>query len=296
MTSNKTPRSFGTHDGSFHADEVTACALLLNFDLIDQDKIVRTRNMQQLAKCEYVCDVGGVYDAEEKLFDHHQLDYQGGMSSAGMILLYLKESGIIHEREYQYFCEALINGVDEHDNGRDPLIPGLCTYSHIIALFVPFLPDTNAEKQDKAFFQALEFARGHLKRMHERFQYMQQCRNTVEKAMQEGRECLFFDHYTPWLELFFELGGEDHPALFIIMPSGEHWKLRGVPPSLRQKMKVRVPLPEEWAGLLEDDLKKVSGIPGAIFCHKGRFISVWKTKDDAIKALEYVLSKSKGGV
>ena len=30
------PRSFGTHDGSFHADEVTACALLLLFDLIDR--------------------------------------------------------------------------------------------------------------------------------------------------------------------------------------------------------------------------------------------------------------------
>ena len=26
-------RSFGTHDGSFHADEVTACALLLFFNL-----------------------------------------------------------------------------------------------------------------------------------------------------------------------------------------------------------------------------------------------------------------------
>ncbi|MDF2550599.1 MAG: hypothetical protein K0S07_1666, partial [Chlamydiales bacterium] len=31
----KQPRSFGTHDGSFHADEVTACALLLLVDLID---------------------------------------------------------------------------------------------------------------------------------------------------------------------------------------------------------------------------------------------------------------------
>ncbi len=27
------PRSFGTHDGSFHADEVTACALLLLFGI-----------------------------------------------------------------------------------------------------------------------------------------------------------------------------------------------------------------------------------------------------------------------
>nr|NGX27459.1 hypothetical protein [Chlamydiota bacterium] len=37
-------RSLGTHDGSFHADEVSACALLLVFDLIDRDKIFRTRD------------------------------------------------------------------------------------------------------------------------------------------------------------------------------------------------------------------------------------------------------------
>jgi len=55
-------------------------------------------------------------------------------------------------------------------------------------------------------------------------------------------------------------------------------------------MKVRFPLPQEWAGLIDEELKEASGIPGAIFCHKGRFISVWETREDALKALEYVLS------
>ncbi len=70
------------------------------------------------------------------------------------------------------------------------------------------------------------------------------------------------------------------------MPSGKYWKLRGIPPNAEDKMKVRQPLPEEWAGLLEEDLKKITGIPGALFCHKGRFISVWKTKSDALNAFE----------
>jgi uncharacterized UPF0160 family protein len=56
-------------------------------------------------------------------------------------------------------------------------------------------------------------------------------------------------------------------------------------------MQVRVPLPQEWAGLLGDDLKRISGIPGAIFCHKGRFVSVWETKEDVFKALESVLER-----
>ena len=93
----------------------------------------------------------------------------------------------------------------------------------------------------------------------------------------------------PWMECFFEMGGENHPALFVVMPSSGHWKLRGIPPNNEERMKVRQPLPEKWAGLLEEELKQISGIPGAIFCHKGRFISVWETKEDVLKALNYVL-------
>jgi uncharacterized UPF0160 family protein len=94
------------------------------------------------------------------------------------------------------------------------------------------------------------------------------------------------------MENFFELGGVEHPAKFIIMPSGNHWKLRGIPPTLKRNMEVRVPLPLEWAGLLDAELKEVTQIPGAIFCHKGRFISVWETQEDACKALESVLKLS----
>jgi len=76
-----------------------------------------------------------------------------------------------------------------------------------------------------------------------------------------------------------------------VMTSGGPWKLRGIPPNGEHRMQVRVPLPQEWAGLRDEELAKVSGIPGAIFCHKGRFISVWQTKEDAMKALEYMLRK-----
>src|SRR5271170_2959520 len=98
MEIEKIPRSFGAHDGTFHADEVTACALLLLFNLIDADKIVRTRELERLEQCEYVCDVGGIYDPAKKLFDHHQVGYQGSLSSAGMILLHLKASHLINEQ------------------------------------------------------------------------------------------------------------------------------------------------------------------------------------------------------
>jgi uncharacterized UPF0160 family protein len=111
------------------------------------------------------------------------------------------------------------------------------------------------------------------------------------KAMKAGGNVLFFEKSMPWIDVFFDMGGERHPAQFVVMPSGSHWKLRGIPPNSKDRMKVRVPLPEAWAGLMDDDLKKVTGIQGAIFCHKGRFISVWETKDDALKALNLILKK-----
>lgn len=290
IETRKIPRSCGTHDGTFHADEVTACGLLMLFDLIDKDKIIRTRDLEKLSKCAYVCDVGGEYEPDRLLFDHHQVDYQGPMSSAGMVLKYLHDSGFVSGPEYEFFNSSLVKGVDAHDNGRDPLIPGYSSFSHVVSNFTPIRHDCTSEEQDEAFRSALDFVYDHLKRLRKRFEYTRSCREIVKACMEKYPKCLLFDQNLPWLEIFFELQGNEHPAIFVIMPSGGHWKLRGIPPTYENRMQVRVPLPKKWAGLLEEDLKKASGIPGAIFCHKGRFISVWETKEDALKALEYTLN------
>lgn len=290
----KIARSFGTHDGSFHADEVTACALLLLFNLIDRDKIIRTRDLKKLSSCEYICDVGGVYNTQEKKFDHHQAEYTGSLSSAGMILSYLKEIRLISPHFYDFLNQSLIKGIDDHDNGRDPQIKGLCSFSLVVSNFAPIEYQVGDETLEIAFQEALNFVLGHLQRLSQRYNYIQSCKTVVKKVMESDTSCLFFDKGMPWMESFFELGGAHHPAAFVIMPSGNHWKLRGIPPSLEDRMNVRVPLPQEWAGLINHELKRVTGIPGAIFCHKGRFISVWETKEDALKALQIVLNLKEG--
>lgn len=289
MSESKILRSFGTHSGTFHADEVTACALLLLFDRIDKDKVFRTRDSSILNRCEYVCDVGGVYNTEKKMFDHHQAEYQGRLSSAGMILQFLWKQNDLADKEYEFFNQSLILGIDDHDNGRALEAPGVCTFSHVIANFTPIFYDSSHELQNAAFHEAVQFVLGHLKRMWERYHYIQSCRQIVSDCMKESKECLIFDKGIPWLETFFEMNGTTHPALFVIMPSGDHWKLRAIPPTLNERMKVRVPLPLKWAGLRDEELQKISGVSGAIFCHKGRFVSVWETKEDAMKALELIM-------
>lgn len=286
------PRSFSTHDGTFHADEVTAAALLVVFDLIDRTLIYRTRDPKVLQTCEFVCDVGGVYAPERKKFDHHQASYKGDLSSAGMVLRYLKDSGRLSQEEYDFINRSLILGVDAHDNGKAAQIKGYCTFSNVVSNFTPIPYDAPADLQNRAFMEALDFVCGHLERLKERYRYMNSCRNLVAECMKNCKDCLVFEEGIPWIESFFELGGERHPALFVIMPSGKHWKLRGIPPTFEERMRVRVSLPMKWAGLLDEELQTISGIEGAVFCHKERFISVWKTREDALKALKLAIKIS----
>lgn len=281
-------KSIGVHDGSFHADEISACALLIHFGLVEKGKVLRSRDLELLSKCEYVCDVGGIYDPRLKRFDHHQVDYKGDLSSAGMVLSYLKDTAHISSALYEHLNHSWIMGVDAHDNGRYTADIGTSTFSHIIANFMPIEYDCTDKQLDTSFHEALEFTLLHLARMVERFYYMRSCRKEVEDAMKNSDEVLLFDRTLPWMDLFFEMGGEEHPARFVIMPSSSGWKLRGIPPNTRDRMRVRQPLPEKWAGLLDDKLAAVSGIAGAVFCHKGRFISVWKTKEDALAALKKI--------
>jgi uncharacterized UPF0160 family protein len=283
-------KSLGTHDGVFHADEVTACALLVLCELVDSHSIVRSRDPEVLNKCEFICDVGGDFDPQRKLFDHHQSDYEGSLSSAGMILEYLRDQKKFTSQEYQFLNDSVIHGVDLHDNGRSPTqFEGFCLFSHVVSNFNPV--DYSATKEDRkeAFLEALDFVLAHLKRLLKRFNYIHSCESLVAKAMKEGGEVLFFEKTIPWIESFFELGGEKHEARFVVMPAGPHWKLRGIPPSWKNRMKVRLPLPLQWAGLLVKDLEVETGIKGAVFCHKERFTSVWETKDAALKALDWIL-------
>ena len=63
-----------THDGSFHADDLFACATLsvLLEKKGEAFEIIRTRDGDIIRNGDYVFDVGGIYDPENNRLDHHQ--------------------------------------------------------------------------------------------------------------------------------------------------------------------------------------------------------------------------------
>jgi uncharacterized UPF0160 family protein len=58
-----------THNGAFHADDVTAVTLLSM--LSPGAELLRTRNMHLVRADDVVVDVGGVYDPAAARYDHH---------------------------------------------------------------------------------------------------------------------------------------------------------------------------------------------------------------------------------
>ncbi len=53
----------------------------------------------------------------------------------------------------------------------------------------------------------------------------------------------------------------------------------------------RADLPEAWAGLTDAALEAASGVPGAKFCHNGRFIAVASKRDAIIQMADLAIAE-----
>ena len=103
-------------------------------------------------------------------------------------------------------------------------------------------------------------------------------------AVEDGRAVVFLDEGYVWKPAYFDNDGIHHPTDFVLLPGDGTSRIVAIPPepgSFAQKR----PLPVEGAGLIDDELAAVTGIAGAKFCHKNRFIAVFETREGALAAL-----------
>jgi uncharacterized UPF0160 family protein len=108
----------------------------------------------------------------------------------------------------------------------------------------------------------------------------------MDRAVADRCSVVFLDEYHPWKQPYFDNGGETHPTAYVMFPSApDSWKIVAIPPTIEQ-FEQKKPLPASWAGLMGPDLEAACGVPGAVFCHKNRFIAVFKSKEGAIEALQ----------
>lgn len=275
-----------THSGPFHADEVFAYALLRVF-LDEKLDLVRTRDLRQITEADVAIDVGGEYDAARRRFDHHQRSYQGPLSSAGMVLRWLEQTGKVSAHLAAQLRRDWVEYIDDVDCGRRSTTPGLPCISTIVAALAE--QAHSPAYFDKHFLEAAALCEGVLRGLLAAEHATQEATSAVVAAMRQaqaaGSRVLVFDRHYKWKRAYFEHGGGHHPSDYVLFPDDEGgWRLLGIPDDTHG-YGVKRPLPEQWAGRVDDELSQVVGVDGAKFCHKNRFLAVFASEAAARAAI-----------
>lgn len=279
----------GTHSGSFHADDVLAAALIRVF--LDPDaKVVRSRDPDVLAQADIVFDVGHVFDPASGRFDHHQREYEGERSSAGMILDHLQAEGHVGGDLADRFREELVDYVDAVDVGARQPEHGVPCFSMIVGVLNERADDDDFDRwYERAVSLAIDVVEG----IRAGFERAKADAAAVEQAMAdaqaEGRRALHLDRYLKWKPAYFAAGGAEHPTDLVLFPGRGDWRLVTIPVAEGSR-EDKVKLPEHWAGLEGEALASASGIDGARFCHRNRFIAAFDTEAGALEGITQVPS------
>ncbi|MBO6940359.1 MAG: MYG1 family protein [Deltaproteobacteria bacterium] len=280
----------GTHSGSFHADDVLAAALIRAF--LDPDaEVVRSRDPEVLAKADIVFDVGHVFDPETGRFDHHQREYEGERSSAGMVLDHLEAKGAVAPELAARYREELVDYVDAVDIGARQPEHGVPCFSMIVGV----LNERAGDDFDRWYERAVSLALDVVEGIRAGFERAEADAEAVRKAMataeSEGRRALQLDRYLKWKPAYFAAGGAEHPTDLVLFPGRGDWRLVTIPIAEGSR-EDKVKLPETWAGLEGEALVEASGISGARFCHRNRFIAAFDSESAALEGIAQVPAPS----
>ena len=284
-----------THDGSFHADDVFAIAILLK--LFPSAKIIRTREPEELKKADLRVDVGFKYNFETGDYDHHQAGGAGKRQNG----IEYAACGLIWKHFGQELCTIevfktmdgrIMQFIDAEDLGAvsyDDKLPPV-TISDIIRMFNPVWNKT--PNYDAQFFEAVKFAQNLLERALAHAESEEAGKVAVRNALKKSTNSNYvvLESYAPWKEVLIN----ESKVAYVIFPSAENkdWSVYCVPEK-KHSFTSRKPLPTEWGGKADEDLAKITGVKDSIFCHTNLFIAKAKTKEGAIKlaklAIEYKL-------
>lgn len=303
------PQFLVTHSGGFHADELLSSVVLTR--LFPQAKIVRSRAPEWITPGadRVIYDVGGAYDADARIFDHHQrgapLREDGQpYSSFGLIWKhygrdYLAAAGVPTphiEDVHASFDSNFVLPIDLVDNGAlSPSGPlaGL-SLSSLLETLKPDFDDVAPDADDRAFQAALAVARSFVEAGIGRRAAKLRAESVVRRAIEatgQGRvlELPMGMPFRPAIQK----AGADH-LLFVVHPRDKDWCLTTIRTS-DDGFDVRADLPASWAGLTGADLEKACGVAGASFCHNGRFVAAAKTREAAMAMADIAVAEATAG-
>lgn len=296
-----------THPHNFHLDDVFACAslILLLEKKGDPFEIIRTRDKEELERYKleardnngsvFIFDVGGDYDEENNLFDHHQkegaLDRENGVGYSSFGLVWKKYGKEICDSEEvsQKLDYYMVIGIDANDTGFNLSEPIYDFSLYGLPLLKnSFFPISGEKKDfDDAFLEVVDIAKRVLKneiswskkRISDEKKFEEIFKNSQDKRV-------------IWIEDNLSVGKcfPDYPEILLLVKKKNDGTrvIISVLDSHKSK-ESKIDMPAEWGGLDGKKLEEVSGISGAKFCHRGLWICAAENRLATEKMVEKIL-------
>ena len=287
-----------THSGTFHADDVLAAAAMR---LARPDvTIIRSRDVNELNAADILFDVGRVFNPATCRFDHHQLEYSEARENG----IPYSSFGLVWRELGEHLCGSviaanrvdtlLVQGVDAVDCGvtliKEILPVKLMSISAVLGSFNQGWQDlATTEAINSAFEQAVTVAKLILENSIREAKGFENAKSIVGQGtlLEDGR-LLMLDQGVPWKETVLE-SSQYKLLLYVIYPDAQaKWHVSCVPDK-SGSFSNRKSLPASWAGLDGEELDKVTGIKGCVFCHRARFVGGHSTREGAIEMVKLAL-------
>lgn len=299
----KKKKTIVAHNGSFHADDIFACATLGLY--LDRQKtpykIIRTRDEGIIDAADYVVDVGGVHDESIERFDHHQSGGAGkrdnGIPYAAFGLVWKKYGSLLCSNPaiVADLDRRIVQPIDAIDNGisiSEPVECGLCEYGiyGIVGAYQNTWKEAgDINKQYNNFVALVDFFKKIIARELERSMHRLEMVEVIQKIYDESenKEILEIPYHVGVSPLIQVLD-KHKEVMFIVCRSNTNWKAL----AMRKEacsFENRKSFPEAWAGKRAKGLAEITGVPDAMFCHNALFMAVAGSKEGAMKLAKLAL-------
>jgi len=286
LTKDLNEAKFVTHAGNFHADDVFSTVFMAK--MFGDITVIRLKDYNDNDSSKLAYDIG------RGKFDHHQAGYDkkrdNGIHYCGFGLLwkefglkYLKDNNVLNAEDvFKVFDYLLVNNIDAFDNGEADIHKDYNVYT-IPSLIEMLRARINLnEDEDECFLKACGLAEFLFDRILEDAKIKVEVINKIRDLSKNiQNKILVLDEFIPYEYAIFYL---DLDVDFVVYPSNRGGYAAQAVPTYYKGFTKRVPFKEEWAGLRNEELAKVSGIKTANFCHNKLFLFTAGTKEDAIEA------------
>lgn len=217
-----------------------------------------------------------------------------------------KELSLVYTKMYNTFMEAIDavdTGVEQVEGGADLVYKDATGLSRRVGRLNPRWNEDPQPNIDERFEEASNMCGEDFKQILAQIVESDlPARSYVEEAVlnrheidSSGEIIKFASGGMPWRSHLYELEAlhKLDPLIKFVLYTDQAgmWRVQAVTVK-GQAFENRLSLPEEWRGVRDEDLSKISGIEGCKFCHAAGFIGGNKTYEGALKMAQVALQKA----